>query len=131
MGFGLLKRRNRDFSSDSWKVVKELFQRVPTLGVVNERMNRDARAGEDGAPPRLSGSNGERVFLREDAASAEFVWRIMLTNENAAAPINIENISLPFLEVGPNETWSGLPKRGFAFREYVTHLVILQLRSTR
>ena len=53
VGFGLLKRRNRDFSSDSWKVVKELFQRVPTFGVVNERMNRDARAGEDGGATQI------------------------------------------------------------------------------
>lgn len=56
MSFSLLKCRDCNFSSDGWKVVKELFQGVLALDVIDERLDRDARADEYGVPPKISGS---------------------------------------------------------------------------
>ncbi len=48
MGFGLLKRCNCEFSTNGWKVVKKFLQGVSALDVIDERLDRDTGADEDG-----------------------------------------------------------------------------------
>ena len=54
MGFGLFKCRNGENSRDGWKIIKEFFQGVPALDVIDERLERYAGADEyRGAPQNV------------------------------------------------------------------------------
>jgi hypothetical protein len=49
-----------------WEVIKEFFQRMPTLNVIDQRLNRDARTDEHwGATHDIRIGVNDRRFLRQ------------------------------------------------------------------
>src|SRR3990167_5778948 len=62
-GARLFKHCYRQFATDGRKIIQKNLQRVSSLQVIEERLDRDARAGENGRSAVDLGIDGEQLGL--------------------------------------------------------------------
>ena len=60
-GARLFKYRYRQFTTDGRKIIQKDLQRVPSLQVIEERLDRDARASENRSSAVDLGIDGDQL----------------------------------------------------------------------